>query len=160
MGNYDWIHHKCNSFDEFKLKTKLWNPEKYPCRLCKVLTTSWFFITWLLIFYATYFFIIFKLHLYFFKSILNKFCFLSSFFNPVVKNHVYLQQFVLRQSTKFSVTATPRWGFCSLDSWLQLAEYYFNCILPAFCNFVNCTIGDNVDDNNNNINNNNIQYNT
>ena len=26
---------KSNSFEEFKLKIKLWNPENYPCRLCK-----------------------------------------------------------------------------------------------------------------------------
>ena len=26
---------KCNSFEEFKLKIKLWNPENCPCRLCK-----------------------------------------------------------------------------------------------------------------------------
>ena len=26
---------KSNSFEEFKLKIKLWNPENCPCRLCK-----------------------------------------------------------------------------------------------------------------------------
>ena len=26
---------KSRSFEEFKLKIKLWNPEKWPCRLCK-----------------------------------------------------------------------------------------------------------------------------
>ena len=26
---------KSNSFEEFNLKIKLWNPENYPCRLCK-----------------------------------------------------------------------------------------------------------------------------
>ena len=54
----------------------------------KVLTASWFFIT----FYAAYF-IIFKSHFY--LSILNRFCILVQFFNPVGKNHVYLQEFVL-----------------------------------------------------------------
>ena len=40
---------KSNSFEEFKLKIKLWNTENCPCRLCKnVLTTSWSFITCLL----------------------------------------------------------------------------------------------------------------
>ena len=28
---------KSNSFEEFKLKIKLWNPEDIPCRLCKKL---------------------------------------------------------------------------------------------------------------------------
>ena len=26
---------KSNSFEEFKLKIKLWNPENCPCRLCR-----------------------------------------------------------------------------------------------------------------------------
>ena len=26
---------KISSFEEFKFKIKLWNPRKYPCRLCK-----------------------------------------------------------------------------------------------------------------------------
>ena len=53
------------------------------------LTTSWVFITCLLIFYAAYF-IIFKSHFCFvnFKSVLS----FIAIFNPVDKNHLYLQE--------------------------------------------------------------------
>ena len=58
----------------------------------KVLTRSWLFIACLLIFmqhilsYISHIFIL---------SILNRFVFYCNFFNPVGKNHVYLQEFVL-----------------------------------------------------------------
>ena len=61
----------------------------------KVPTTSCFFITCLLIFYTAYL-IIFMSNFYFiFESILNQSFFLLQFFNPVGKNHEYLQKFVL-----------------------------------------------------------------
>ena len=41
---------KSNSFEEFKLKIKLWNPEKSSCRLCqRFLPQVGFFITCFLI---------------------------------------------------------------------------------------------------------------
>ena len=58
----------------------------------KFLTTSWFFITCLLIFlqhvlsYSSHIFIL---------SILIRFCLSLQFFNPVSKNQVYLQEFLL-----------------------------------------------------------------
>ena len=57
------------------------------------LTTCWFFITCLLIFYAAYF-IMFKSHFCFvnFKSVLSFICLLLQFLNPVDKNHLYLQE--------------------------------------------------------------------
>ena len=76
---------KSNSFEEFKLKIKLWNPENCPCRLCKRFLPQVGFLE------------LFMQHIlsYFYLSILNRFCLLLQFFNPVGKNHVYLQEFVL-----------------------------------------------------------------
>ena len=69
----------------------------------KVLTTSWFFIT----FYAAYF-IRSKSHFY--LPILNRFCLLLYFFNPVGKNHVYLQEFVLGKCLSVRHNVLSNWN--------------------------------------------------
>ena len=60
----------------------------------KVLTTSWFFITCLLIFMQH---ILLYLRHIFILSILNRFCLLLHCLNPVGKKHVYSQEFVIEQ---------------------------------------------------------------
>ena len=35
---------KGNRLEKFKLEIKLWNPENYPCRLCKRFLTQFHFI--------------------------------------------------------------------------------------------------------------------
>ena len=56
---------KSNSFEEIKLKIKLWNPENCPCRLCKrFLPLKLVFHNMPFNFYATYY-IIFKSHFLF-----------------------------------------------------------------------------------------------
>ena len=54
---------KSNSFEEFNLKIKLWNPEKCPCRLCKRFSPQVDFYSTPFIFYAAYF-MIFKSYLF------------------------------------------------------------------------------------------------
>ena len=50
---------KSNSFEEFKLKIKLWNSENCPCKLCKRFLPQVVFYNMSFSFYAAYF-IIFK----------------------------------------------------------------------------------------------------
>ena len=64
---------RSNNLIEFKLKIKTMESKKLSMHVTqKVLTTSWFFVTCLLIFCAAYF-VIFQSHIYFanFKSVLS-----------------------------------------------------------------------------------------
>ena len=54
---------KNNSFEEFKFKIKLCNPENCPCKLCKRLLVQLVFFNMPFNFYAAYY-IIFKSHFY------------------------------------------------------------------------------------------------
>ena len=72
---------KCNSLEEFKLKTKLWIPENCPYRLCRRFLSQVGFLQHAFQFFMTAYFLIFTSHFYFvFKSILNHFCLLLYFF--------------------------------------------------------------------------------
>ena len=95
----------------------------------KILTTTWFFITCLLIFYAAILSYLSHIFILFLNQFYSGFLFYCNFFNPPKTTYICRSLSLDKvpvEDTRFYLTATPCWGFCYLNAILIV---FYQCFI-------------------------------